>query len=289
MTVAVGTLVDLIRSAVADRVDAGTGAVLSGGLDSSTVVALAPRPLAAFTGFYAEEGYDESRYARLAASLHAPHHMIEIRPSDFVANFDKMAQHCVPPYQGMGAFGQYMVAKYASNWVESVVSGEGSDELFGGYARTLMAAGEAMPAGYEDYRPPADYPVDDLEAALQYDLDRLPDLLAVDDQMCGAFGLESRAPFTDQRIVEYALNLPPTERVGKRHLRSAVRGIVPDAIIDRKDKMGFPIPLVRWAQEEPVRTFIMDRIGYLPDPERPFDRTFFHDLIDAVRPRTSEA
>lgn len=272
-------LVELLRSAVKARIDDTTGAVLSGGLDSSTVVALAPRPLVTFTGYYADEGFDERHYAALVPNQ-AAHHDVLITPEDFVEHFDDMRAAMRPPWQGMGAFGQYMVARYASKHVASVVSGEGSDELFGGYARTLLAAGEPLPEGYEGYRPPHDYPVADLAAALQYDLDRLPDLLAVDDQMCGAFGLESRAPFTDPTIVEYGLSLPPTERVGKRHLRRVVRGYVPDPIIDRKDKMGFPIPLAKWAQEEPVRSFIEERIGFLPDPARPWDRSFWYALLE---------
>lgn len=272
-------LVDLLRSAIADAIEdvPRAGVVLSGGLDSSTVSMLAPYPLPAFTGFYDVPGYDERRYARLAAR--GRHHEIQIGPEDFVRHFDDMARHFRPPYQGMGAFGQYMVAMYAAEYVDVVVSGEGSDELFGGYARTLLAAGEPMPKGYEDYQPPAGYPVDDLAAALDWDYARLPDLLAVDDQMCGAHGLVSRAPFTDPRVVAYGLALPPTERVGKRHLRAAVRGFVPDAIIDRTDKMGFPVPLALWAQAEPVRSFIGDRLGYLPDPATPFDRSWWYDLI----------
>lgn len=274
-------LIDLLRQAVADQCYGDVGAVLSGGLDSSTVVALAPIPVPTFTGYYEAIGFDERQYARLVAR--GTHHEVLITADDFVEHFDAMKAACKPPFQGMGAFGQYMVAHYASQHVGVVMSGEGSDELFGGYARTLMAAGEPPPIGYEDYRPPKDYPIHDLAAALQYDLDRLPDLLAVDDQMCGAFGLETRAPFTDPQVVEYALALPPTERVGKRHLRAAVRGVVPDEIIDRQEKMGFPIPLVAWAQEEPVRSFIHDRIGYTPDPTQPWDRGFWYELLAGSR------
>lgn len=276
-------LLDLLREAIADQCHGSVGVVLSGGLDSSTVAMLAPRALPAFTGYYDAIGFDERPYARLAAR--GDHHEIPITPEDFVEHFDAMNRHLKGPArrQGMGAFGQYMVARHASEFVDAVVSGEGSDELFGGYARTLFAAGEPLPMGYEGYRPPLDYPAGNLAAALQYDLDRLPDLLAVDEQMCGAFGLDSRAPFMDARIVEYALRLPPTERVGKRHLRRVVRGVVPDPIIERTEKMGFPIPLVAWAQEEPVRSFVMERIGYVPDPLRPWDRAFWYDLLDPAR------
>lgn len=273
-------LVDLLRAAIADRLAPVTGIVLSGGLDSSTVAALAPA-LPTFTGYYDLPGFDERPYARLVGA--GEHHEVLITPEDFVEHFDAMASHVQPPIQGMGTFGQYMVARYVSRHVPVVLSGEGSDELFGGYARTLLAAGEPLPVGYEDYRAPDDYPVDDLEAALAYDLERLPDLLAVDDQMAGAFGIDSRAPFTDPRIRAYALALDPRERVGKRHLRAAVRGIVPDAIIDRTDKMGFPAPLVAWSQVEPVRSFVLGRIGYLPDPAKPWDRGWWYELVNGSR------
>ena len=276
------TLIDLLRSAV-DEATAGDGVgiVLSGGLDSSTVACLA-RPLPTFTGFYHEPGFDERFYARLA--VRGEPHEVPIGPRDFVEHFDAMARSLsgAARRQGMGAFGQYMVARAASDYVSALVSGEGSDELFGGYARTLLAAGEPMPLGYENYQPPEGYPVHNLEAALQWDWDRLPDLLAVDGQTCAAWGVEGRAPFTDPRVVAYGLSLPPSERVGKRHLRRAVRGIVPDPIIDRQQKMGFPVPLVAWCQREPVRSFVMDRVGWLPDPSRPFDRTLWRALLDAA-------
>ncbi len=270
-------LLDILRSAVESRLTPDAGVVLSGGLDSSVVAMLTPPDTICFTGYYEIPGYDERRYA---AMIPRPHHYIRITAQDFVDNFDEMVPHVPRPFQGMGTFGQYMVAKYVSRITKVVLSGEGSDELFGGYARTLIAAGEPPPVGYEHYSPPADYPCDDLVAALDYDYQRLPDLLAVDDAMCGAFGIESRAPFTDPAVVDYALSLDPRQRVGKRHLREAVRGLVPDLIIDRTDKMGFPAPLALWAQQEPMLSFIGDRIGYLPDPDRPWDRGWWYDLLE---------
>ena len=268
-------LLDLIRSAIADRREGNVGLVLSGGLDSSTVTCLAP-PLPTFTGWYDMPGVDERHYARLVGL--GEHHEILIEPEDFIENFEAMQAAIRPPVMGMGTFGQFMVAKYASQYVDVVLSGEGADELFGGYARQMIVAGEAPPVGYENYKLPKGYP-STIEEALDYDWKMLPDLLAVDDQMTGAWGLEARAPFTDQRIVDYALALPASERIGKRHLRAAVRGIVPDEIIDRRDKMGMPIPLVAWAQVEPVRSFVRDRIGYVPDPAKPWSRTWWKELV----------
>lgn len=271
---------DAIRSILDDVEGRNVGIVLSGGLDSSTVASLAPAGIPTFTGWYAESGFDERAYAHLVA--HEEHHDIQIKPEDFIENFESMKAALGELRPGMGAVGQYAVAKFLhGEGVEVAISGEGSDELFGGYARQMIVAGEQPPVGYEDYVLPDGYPTD-LKAALDHDYALLPDLLAVDDRMLGAFGIEARAPFTDPRIVEYGLGLPITERVGKRHLREAVRGIVPDQIIDRKDKRGFPVPLVKWANEHPdVRAFVKAAIGYLPDPAKPWDRGFWYDLLDA--------
>jgi asparagine synthetase B (glutamine-hydrolysing) len=260
------------------------GINVSGGLDSSTVCCLAKKwhpYVDTFTGYYDEHGFDERHYARMAAAG-TDHRTIRITAKDFVDNFDAMMRAFTPPFQGPGMFGQYMVAKHIAEWtqVKVVLSGEGSDELFGGYARLMKVAGVPMPDGYENYKPPADYP-DTLKEALVYDYIRLPDLLKVDDEALGAFGLEARAPFTDKAVAWHALRLPDEQRVGKKYLRQAVRGIVPDPIIDRTDKKGFPVPLVKWANEvgNPVRDFVGDRLGYLPHPDRPFERAWWNDLL----------
>jgi len=262
------------------------GCVLSGGLDSSTVACMLGG-VPTFTGYYAEKGFDERQFSRIAADRagtpEEDQHEILITPDDFVGYFDSMVRAIAPPYQGMGTFGQFMVGLYIANEtdVKVLFSGEGSDELFGGYPRLMAVAGVPLPDNYGSYQVPLGYPTD-VREALDYDYDRLADLLAVDDQCMMAHGLNAVAPFTDERIVAYAHGLPLFERVGKRHLRDTVRGMVPDLIINRTDNMGFPAPLVKWAQNDPVRSFVEDRIGYVPDPGRPWERAWWHKLIEVT-------
>jgi asparagine synthetase B (glutamine-hydrolysing) len=255
--------------------------LLSGGIDSSTVAAHAPN-LPTVTGYYDGEAYDERRWANRAA--HIEHHEIRIVPDDFVTYFDAMLEAAEPPYQGPGTFGQYMVAKRCHELgFTTMLSGEGGDELFGGYCRLLLVAGWTPPDGYENYTLPDDYP-DTVEEALAYDYERLPDLLRVDDQMTKANGIKAVAPMAEsEELVEYVLALPADLRVGKQLLRVAMRGIVPDSILERTDKRGFPVPYVEWAQG-PIRGFVEDSIGYVPDPGQPWDRQWWLDLCEARSP-----
>ncbi|MBL7131196.1 MAG: asparagine synthase (glutamine-hydrolyzing) [Candidatus Omnitrophica bacterium] len=82
----------------------------------------------------------------------------------------------------------------------------------------------------------------------------LPSLLMMGDRASAAFGLENRSPYLDYRIVEFAFSLPPAMKVKeyqtKYILRKAARGIVPDEIIDRKDKKGLITPVFQWFSKE---------------------------------------
>lgn len=276
------TLRALIAQSVREHVKPETGVLLSGGIDSSTVAYFAPE-LPLFTGFYQGESYDERPWAALMAQNRADWHEIEITPQDFIDHFDGMLSILEPPFAGPGTFGQYMVARYVSKHCSTVLSGEGGDELFGGYARLHLVAGLEPPDGYENYVLPADYP-ETLEDALMWEWNvNLPALLRVDDQVTRAWGLKAIAPMTAQRVSDYVLQQPPTSRVGKVLLKDAMRGLLPDEIINRKDKRGFPVPFVEWAQHEPVRSFIAERIGYVPDPSLPWDRKWWLDMCSGQR------
>ncbi len=126
------------------RADVPVGTYLSGGLDSTIVASLAAdlRPeLAAFHGkFDAGAAYDESAYAReLARDRDLSLDEIEITVDDFVTNLRRVIYHLDYPVAGPGAFPQFMVSELAARKRKVVLGGQGGDELFGGYARYLIA------------------------------------------------------------------------------------------------------------------------------------------------------
>jgi asparagine synthase (glutamine-hydrolysing) len=92
----------------------------------------------------------------------------------------------------------------------------------------------------------------------------LPALLHVEDRMSMAHGLESRVPLLDHPVVELAATIPSNIKFkngAMKHIfRQAVRPLLPELIVDRRDKMGFPTPLVEWMRGE-AREFIHDVFG----------------------------
>ncbi|MGH7821550.1 MAG: asparagine synthase-related protein, partial [Candidatus Binatia bacterium] len=89
----------------------------------------------------------------------------------------------------------------------------------------------------------------------------LPALLQVEDRTSMSVSLESRVPLLDHRIAELVTRMPPTVRFKggdtKRVFREAVRHLLPEAVFHRRDKMGFPVPIVEWFRG-PLRDFVAD-------------------------------
>lgn len=127
------------------RADVPVGAYLSGGLDSSIVAALAADSgqtgMMAFNGrFPMGPTYDESGYAReLADDRGLDLHVSDITVDDFVRDIHRVIYHLDYPVAGPGAFPQFMVSQAARQHRKVVLGGQGGDEMFGGYARYLVA------------------------------------------------------------------------------------------------------------------------------------------------------
>ena len=127
------------------RADVPLGAYVSGGLDSSIVASLASRQAnGEFLGFLGKfsfsRDYDESEYGR-ALSEHCSFalHEVDITAQDFIENLRDVIYYMDYPSAGPGAFPQYMVSRLASRHRKVVLGGQGSDEIFGGYTRYLIA------------------------------------------------------------------------------------------------------------------------------------------------------
>lgn len=127
------------------RADVPVGAYISGGIDSSLIGIMAGREEAAgnigFHGKFTEfPGYDESSYAEAACRDGGIDlHQIDITANDFRQNIEKVIYHLDTPVGGPGSFPQYMVSELAARHVKVVLGGQGGDEIFGGYARYLIA------------------------------------------------------------------------------------------------------------------------------------------------------
>ncbi len=336
-------LQDSIRSQL--RSDVPLGSYLSGGLDSSSVTTLASSQYGGdfrcFTGKFLEgPAYDESQFARIVAEENnCIYHEIVPTARDFMDLLPRLIYYMDEPAAGPGLFPQYLVSKLAREHVTVVLGGTGGDEVFGGYARYLVAYLEQCFKGaifetqeegqhivtldsiipnlplLKEYAPMIKQfwehgvfePMDeryfrlvdrspDLKDILHSDVweeyDReeifgqfqslfnhtdtksyfnkmthfdqqtlLPALLQVEDRVSMAVSLESRVPLLDYRIAELVASMPPNMKFKggrtKYALKKAMASLLPKAILQRKDKMGFPVPLKEW-WNGPVRDFASD-------------------------------
>lgn len=316
------------------RSDVPVGSYLSGGIDSSLIANLArrhaPENNQAFHGkFTCFDGYDESHYAQMAADACGSNlNQIDITADDFRDNIEKVIYHLDVPVAGPGSFPQFMVSKLASEHVKVVLGGQGGDEIFGGYARYVVAyfeqaikaaidgtyrngnfvvtpesiipnlgvLREYKPLIKEFWREGLFEPIDaryfrlvdrstDMTDEVDWNsLDKekvfedfkgifnnrrnvrkeayfdsmthfdfkclLPALLQVEDRMSMAHGIESRVPLLDHPLIEFAATVPADVKFEggnmKYMIKQAYKDVLPEGLLQRRDKMGFPVPLREW-------------------------------------------
>lgn len=284
-----------LRQAVRKRsevADVPVGVLLSGGLDSSLLVALLAEAgvsdLHTFSvGFedQPEEKGNEFEYSDQVVERYRPQHHKFLVPNDQVLpRLPEAVDVMAEPMFGQDAVAFYLLSEQVSKHIKVVQSGQGADEVFGGYfwyprmmAETEGSRLERFRKHYFDrdhdeflrmvspaYRG-ADWTgeyigqrleeggADEfLDAVLRLDSTTLivDDPVKRVDNMTMAWGLEARVPFLDHQLVELVARCPPELKLqseGKHLLKRVARGIVPDSVIDRP-KGYFPMPALKFVR-----------------------------------------
>jgi len=314
----------LLKDAVRIRLisDVPVGALLSGGLDSSTIVGemsrfVEPRNLHTFSvGF--EGIYDETSYMDLVKNYFGTiHHLSMFTEKDFERLIDIYACTYDEPHGDFSGFPTYDVSKIAKQYVTLVLSGDGGDELFGGYLtyiigkrmeliqkmpKLLRVAGARIPAKKNLNNPTSLYMLKEafrislspneqfyaitlekdvlkpeiyknwtieklkycykksggsfVETLRLYDLlyNTVSDnFLTKADRATMANAVETRCPFLDYRLIEFAQKIPVEWKVDlfktKKLMREIIKGIVPEEIVSR-GKKAFEPPLKQWIKNK---------------------------------------
>jgi asparagine synthase (glutamine-hydrolysing) len=324
---AASTLRELLADSIRLRLrsDVPVGTSLSGGIDSSAVVALAAQIAGdhsrhAFTARFPGFERDEWRYAQAVARSAGvtEHHEVVPTADELLHDLSDVVRCQGEPFGSASIYAQWRVMRAAREaGITVLLDGQGADELFGGYvsaigwalrsqgaiatARGLLTHSQranlllAMLGGR--VRPPmrlvrayrrrqtAPYVSEDVRetvAGLPRLLTRddafgtplaqellrqtfqtsLPDLLRYADRDSMAHSREVRLPFLDRRVAEFALSLPAEflyrDGTTKAVLREAVRGIVPEEVLARRDKIGFEPPQATWFAEAALMAHIRE-------------------------------
>jgi asparagine synthase (glutamine-hydrolysing) len=283
-------LLEELRKAVRKRQLAAVdvGVLLSGGIDSSLLVGLIAEAGTAglhtfsvgFESVNGEQG-DEFMYSDIIAEEFATsHHKIHVPAEELLRELPAAIEAMSEPMVSHDCIGFYLLSREVSKKCRAVQSGQGADEVFGGYHWYPPMVDSSSP--FDDYRgaffdrdyadycklvtaeytrgdsagefvraqfaaPGAEDPVD---KALRIDTGVMlvDDPVKRVDNMTMAWGLEARVPFLDHQLVEYAARIPSRHKLGqggKKVLKEAARAVVPAAVIDRP-KGYFPVPALKY-------------------------------------------
>ncbi len=344
----IATLQDVLTRAI-DRqmiADVPLGVFLSGGIDSSTIAALAQaqsdRPIRTFSIGFDDPSFNEAEYAKaVAAHLRTDHTELYLSGKDALDVVPFLPVLYDEPFADSSQIPTALLARMARRDVTVALSGDGADELFGGYERyflflrihaflqlmpwlarqlgaralvTLFRRGKYRSKAhilaslmngceieyiYRELISHWDEPnavvrsavepstilesaiwkgVSDPMSLMMMEVDALTylsdDILVKTDRAAMGASLETRAPFLDHQVVEFAWRLPLSAKIrngqGKWILRQILDRFVPKELVDRP-KMGFSVPLGAW-----LRGPLRDWAEALLDERRLWEEGFFH-------------
>ena len=315
---------ELLTAAVTKRMNASDvpiGVLLSGGLDSSLIVALLKEAgherIRTFSiGFedIDDEAGSEFEYSdQIVSRFDTEHKKYKVSNQEVLPRLSEAVMNMAEPMVGQDAVAFYLLSEQVSKHTKVVLSGQGADEAFAGYFWYPRMANEdgdeieRFSKHYVEYlqtvanryrgenhtrswlnkefsKPGADSFIDKV---FRTDMTRLivDDPVKRVDNMTMAWGLEARVPFMDTELVEWALSIPPSLKMkeeGKYPLKNIARGLLPESVIDRK-KGYFPMPALKYIQGEFLE-FMSDIL--LSDAcinRGIFDRSYVNEVIDSPR------
>ena len=319
-------LLESLRTSVRRRMvaDVPVGVLLSGGVDSSLIVGLLAEEgqtgLATYSiGFeeaHGEKG-DEFTYSDLIAEHYGTnHHKIFIPSEEMRENLPLAIRAMSEPMVSYDNIGFFLLSREVSKTIKVVQSGQGADEVFGGYhwypplkdtndavgayaeaffdrtharlaehlAPEHLADRDESIAFIEEHfaRAGASDPVD---KALRLDTNVMlvDDPVKRVDNMTMAWGLEARVPFLDHEVVETAGRMPSAlklEQGGKGILKKAARQVIPNDVIDRP-KGYFPVPALKYI-EGPYLDMVRDALTSEAAQKRGLFRAEYLDTLFAA-------
>lgn len=254
----------LLRSSVRDHLlsDVPLGIWLSGGVDSSTILhytrELSASRVKTFSISFAGRSFDETPYIRdLAAAYGTEHHEMDVNPSlDLPAAIEDLAYYSDEPFADAGALPVWFLSALSRKHVTVALSGEGADELFGGY---ITYAADRYAAKAQSVAPPIrrgllrllrHWPVSNDKISLEYKIKRFLEgsLLSGDEAHTywnGTFSAAQQAQFVMQHNGTRVKNLfdgdlPAADEKGSlnRYLAFDQRYYLPDDILQKVDRMS---------------------------------------------------
>jgi asparagine synthase (glutamine-hydrolysing) len=253
------------------------GAWLSGGLDSSILAAIAQDVSHGKMHTFAAGFSDASdlAYARIIARhLRTQHHEVIPTIKDVMKAIPEVIYHLesFDLFLVRSSLMNYFVAKLAANYVPAIFSGEGSDELFGGYPYLRKMPFEALSSELIDI------------------IGRLHNTsLQRTDRCSAAFGTITYVPFLDQEIVDYALQIPAEHKLYDGHqkwiLRRAVYDLLPQSVVNREEEKFWEGAGIRHQMasmaEEAVSDSDFRRLRALPNGEtlRSKEEAYYYQIF----------
>lgn len=346
------------------RSDVPIGTALSGGIDSSSIVACMRKvepdlDIHAISYIAENSRLSEEKWIDIVGkATRATVHKVRVSPSDLARDLDALLRAQQEPFGSTSVYAQFRVFRLArESGIKVMLDGQGADELLGGYRYCVSARlaslirqrkfGDVVGVLRGASRGPhsdalwlilcsADYlvpkslqgPLRTLIAkeltpkwvkaswfnrhgvdpsnvnycpdpeVLRHTLIRtlfvtsLPHLLRYEDRNSMAFSIESRVPFLTSQLAEFMLSVPEQYIIGpdgttKSIFRRAMRGIVPDPILDRRDKIGFATPEKEWlnAVDGWVQTTLSSEVASsLPFLDLGSIRNQWSEIVSGRRP-----